>query len=281
MNSMDTSKLEEYAVAAAVVARRAGQRILEVYDRGFDVDTKQDGSPVTTADHLAHDLIVGELEQLDPGIPVLSEESSVGAFEQRRGWTQFWLIDPLDGTKEFISRRGEFTVNIALIQRCQPVLGVVHTPVQQLTHWAWAGGAAYKQRADERPGAIRARIYEGGKPTIVASRSHGRGNLEKYLAGVEKRHEGYELTSMGSALKICIVAEGRADVYPRLGPTSEWDTAAAHCVLTVAGGSVTDRHGEALMYNKESILNPWFVASGRGNEDWCSYLSGLDESDAD
>jgi len=281
MSTVVANALGDHAAAAVNIARKAGERILEIYDRGFDVETKADGSPLTTADRLAHELIVTELEKMDPDIPLLSEESPGEIFEQRRNWNRFWLIDPLDGTKEFVSRRGEFTVNIALIENGQPVLGVVHTPVQQLTHWAWAGGDALRQHGSGNPSAIRARIHEGGKPTIVASRSHGRGNLEKYLAGVEKKFGGYELTSMGSALKICIVAEGKADVYPRLGPTSEWDTAAAHCVLTAAGGSVNDQNGEPLRYNKESILNPWFIASGAGDENWCGFLPDPGESNPD
>jgi len=274
---LDTRELEGYAAAAVEISRQAGVRILEVYDRGFDVDTKSDGSPVTTADRMAHDLIIAELEKLTPDIPLLSEESPGGAFEQRREWARYWLIDPLDGTKEFVSRRGEFTVNIALIDDRRPVLGVVHTPVQQLTHWAWVGGAALRQHGTGSPRTISARTFEGGKPTVVASRSHGRGNLAKYLTGVEQRFGGYELTSMGSALKICIVAEGAADVYPRLGPTSEWDTAAAHCVLDVAGGAVNDPGGRPLLYSKESILNPWFIASGAGSVDWCGFLPDPDE----
>ena len=271
-----TRQLEEFADAVTGVARKAGACILEVYDRGFDVDTKQDGSPVTTADRLAHELIIEELNRLSPEIPVLSEESPVAEFDDRRGWTHYWLIDPLDGTREFINRRGEFTVNIALIGARQPVLGVVYTPVQDTVHWAWAGGGAFRQTGTRPPAAIRVKEYNGGIPTIVASRSHGKGNLEKFLASVKNKYGGYELTSMGSALKICIVAEGKADIYPRLGPTSEWDTAAAHCVLVVAGGRLTDRAGAPLLYNKESILNPWFMASGGGDEDWCQYLSGID-----
>jgi 3'(2'), 5'-bisphosphate nucleotidase len=276
MDISDPGLLEDYAGAVTGIARKAGARILEIYHRGFDVHTKQDGSPVTTADQLAHELIIAELNRLSPSIPVLSEESPPVEFDDRHSWPHYWLIDPLDGTKEFISRRGEFTVNIALISARQPVLGVVYTPVQELVHWAWDGGGAFRQTGKERPRTIRVREYDGGVPTVVASRSHGTENLEKFLASVEKKHGGYELTNMGSALKICIVAEGNADIYPRLGPTSEWDTAAAHCVLVAAGGSLTDRGGAQLLYNKESILNPWFMASGGGSENWCRHLAGID-----
>ena len=152
---------------------------------------------------------------------------------------------------------------------------MVYTPVQRLLHWAWRGGTACRQTGDDRPDTIQVKQFESGEPIVVASRSHGRDNLEKFLDSVKRTYGGYELTSMGSALKVCIVAEGRADVYPRLGPTSEWDTAAAHCVLVVAGGKLTDRYGEPLLYNKESVLNPWFIAQGSGDTNWYTHLQGL------
>ena len=277
MNIVNEHHLAQLTEAATTIARKAGERILEIYDHGFDVDTKTDGSPVTTADHLSHSLIVEELGKLNPAIPILSEESSQDVMEQRRTWQHYWLIDPLDGTKEFIGRRGEFTVNIALIHEQQPVIGVVYTPVQKLAHWGFKGGTAHRQVGDDPAEVIEVKEYRGGVPTIVASRSHGRGNLDKFLESVKRNYGSYELTSMGSALKICIVAEGRADVYPRLGPTSEWDTAAAHCVLLVAGGTLTDRDGHPLLYNKKSLLNPWFIASGRGDEDWSKHLANLSD----
>ena len=275
MDISDTKKLQHYTDAATSIARDAGIRILEIYDRGFDVHTKGDGSPVTTADHRSHELIVEKLKALTPDVPVLSEESSSEVVEQRHEWSCYWLIDPLDGTKEFISRHGEFTVNISLIHDNRPVIGVVYTPVQKLLHWAWLGGSAFRQQGDDQAQTIEVKEYRNGAPLVVASRSHGRGNLEIFLESVEQSYGAYELTSMGSALKICIVAEGKADVYPRLGPTSEWDTAAAHCVLVVAGGKITDCSGKPLLYNKDSLLNPWFIAYGRGQEDWSKHLAGL------
>ena len=275
MDISNIKKLQHYTEAVKSVARDAGARILEIYDRGFDVHTKGDGSPVTTADHHSHELIVEKLKALTPDVPILSEESSSEAIEHRRNWPYYWLIDPLDGTKEFISRHGEFTVNIALIHEKQPVIGVVYTPVQKLLHWAWLGGSAFRQQGDDLAETIEVKEYRTGAPIVVASRSHGRGNLEIFLDSVEQSYGGYELTSMGSALKICIVAEGKADVYPRLGPTSEWDTAAAHCVLGVAGGKITDCNGKPLLYNKESLLNPWFIACGRGQEDWSKHLANI------
>ena len=231
---------------------------------------------MTTADHRSHELIVKALNALTPDVPVLSEESPSEAIKHRRDWPYYWLIDPLDGTKEFISRHGEFTVNIALIHEKRPVIGVVYTPVQRLLYWAWLGGSAFRQQGDDQAKTIEAKEYRTGAPTVVASRSHGRGNLKIFLDSVELSYGGYELTSMGSALKICIVAEGKADVYPRLGPTSEWDTAAAHCVLVVAGGKITDCSGGPLLYSKESLLNPWFIACGRGREDWNKHLANIE-----
>jgi 3'(2'), 5'-bisphosphate nucleotidase len=259
------------------IAHRAGERILDIYERGFDVHTKADGTPLTTADRASHEIICRELAGLDGEVPVLSEESAAETSEDRENWRQFWLVDPLDGTREFVKRNGEFTVNIALIENHRPVLGVVHTPVKGLTHWSHAGGAAYRHNGDGEAKSIRVNQYRGGPPQVVASRSHGREALVQFLTRLKKREGGYDTISMGSALKICIVAEGRGDVYPRLGPTYEWDTAAAQCVLESAGGKLTDCRGVALRYNKKSLLNPWFIASGSGDYDWYSLLEGIEQ----
>ncbi len=250
------------------VAQEAGARILDIYERGFDVYTKSDGSPLTTADRASHDFIINELTNLDGEAPVLSEESAEECYRGRRGWKQFWLVDPIDGTREFVKRNGEFTVNIALVADRRPVLGVVHTPIKGLTHWAFEGGAAYCANGCGQPKIIRAREYHGGPAKVVASRSHARESLARFLARLERQEGGYHITNMGSALKICLIAEGRGDVYPRLGPTYEWDTAAAQCVLESAGGKLTDCTGAPLRYNKKSLLNPWFVAIGAGDYDW-------------
>ena len=260
------------------IARAAGDAILEIYERGFDVELKGDGSPLTAADRRAHELISKSLAALDPQLPVLSEESAAVAYETRRHWERFWLVDPLDGTKEFVKRNGEFTVNIALIERDRPVLGVVHTPVSYTTHWGWEGSAAYRRQGDAAAQPIAVRRDEG-VPTIVASRSHGRGVLKKFLERVERERGGYDIVSFGSALKICLVAEGKGDIYPRFGPTSEWDTAAAHCVLHAAGGRLTDCSGKVLRYNKPSILNPWFMALGDTRCDWYALAAGLEDED--
>lgn len=223
----------------AVIATDAGQRILEIYNGPFDVELKGDNSPLTQADRAAHELIVARLAALTPDIPVLSEESAKIDCAVRAGWTRFWLVDPLDGTREFIKRNNEFTVNIALIENGAPVLGVVQVPVTGVLYLGVKGQGAWKVENGQRR-AIRVRDYKGGRATVVASRSHRGEAVDKFLAQLETREGGYDTASLGSSLKLCMVAEGAADIYPRLGPTSEWDTAAAHCVVEAAGGQVTD-----------------------------------------
>ena len=254
------------------IATEAGRRILEVYERPFDVSRKDDGSPLTDADRVAHTLIVTRLAQLTPAIPILSEESALIEYRERAGWTRFWLVDPLDGTREFVNRNGEFTVNIAFIENAVPVLGVVVVPVSGVCYLAVRGQGAWKQQSGCGRIPIRVRVYRGGRATVVASRSHRGEVLERFLARLHAREGEFDTASLGSSLKLCLVAEGAADVYPRLGPTSEWDTAAAQCVVEAAGGRVTDLHGTALRYNKPDILNPWFLVTGGGDYDWRAAL---------
>ncbi|MBI3899519.1 MAG: 3'(2'),5'-bisphosphate nucleotidase CysQ [Gammaproteobacteria bacterium] len=255
--------------AVEQTALEAGRRILAVYAHEFGVTAKGDGSPVTAADDAAQAVIVERLTQLTPQIPILSEEAASVDYADRAGWTRFWLVDPLDGTKEFISRNGEFTVNIALIEHGEPVLGVVHVPVNGVTYLACRGFGAFKRQGAGAPIAIRAQHYDGRRPRVVASRSHADASLQDYLTRVGE----HDLVSMGSSLKFCLVAEGMADVYPRLGPTMEWDTGAAQCIVEVAGGRVVDPDGAPLRYNKPSLRNPWLIASGAGGYDWNRYLA--------
>ncbi len=262
-----------YLGQAKAIAEDAGERILSVYQRRFTVSEKQDGSPLTEADHAAHALITARLRALTPDIPVLSEESAAVGYEERAAWTRLWLVDPLDGTKEFVKRNDEFTVNIALIENCQPVLGVVLAPALRVVYWACRGQGAFKQASGGAHQPIHARRYAGGKATVAVSRSHPGERLAGFLQSVARRQGPPETLAMGSALKMCLVAEGMVDVYARFGPTSEWDTAAAQCVVAQAGGRLTDFEGHALAYNKPSLLNPWFVASGAGDYDWVSHLN--------
>jgi len=257
------------------VAVAAGREILQVYQNPFSVDYKEDGSLLTVADQRAHRYILDELGKLTPNIPVLSEESGREVFAARRQWNRFWLVDPLDGTRQFVERNGEFTVNIALIDNGSSILGVVHTQLKNISHYAALGVGAFRSDRDSIGHAIRTRTRGTGKTTMVTSRSHSGTRVERFRQNLENQVGEVELISMGSSLKICLVAEGLADIYPRLAPTSEWDTAAAHCVLDVAGGSMIDVHGNRLRYNKADILNPWFLAYGDKSVDWTKYLEKI------
>jgi len=267
--SIDQKTLANYLEPVRELARQAGQEILNVYHGDFEVESKSDGSPLTVADQAAHHTIVNGLTMLTPNVPVLSEEDSDITYEQRENWEQFWLVDPLDGTREFVNHNGEFTVNIAFIDKHQPVLGVVHVPVSGVTYFACKGVGAFKQEANQTADSITVSHYRGGTARIVGSRSHAGDALKKFIAAVGDA----ETISMGSSLKLCLVAEGAADVYPRLGPTSEWDTAAAQAIVEVAGGKVADVDNVPLRYNKENILNPWFIVSD-GVTNWTQYLHG-------
>jgi len=258
------------------IAQDAGELILQVYREEFDVEIKGDGTPLTIADQRSHNLICQRLAELTPDIPILSEESGKISFEERRNWNIYWLVDPLDGTKEFVKKSGEFTVNIALLIENIPVIGVVHTPVKEWTHWGIYGGGAWKQVGTEAAQAISAKPYSGGTATVVASKSHGQEKLELFLSNLEQKEGAYNVENMGSALKICLVAEGLGDIYPRLGLTSEWDTASADIVIREAGGKIIQPNGDDVIYNKENVLNPYFLAIGKGDYDWLSLLEGID-----
>jgi 3'(2'), 5'-bisphosphate nucleotidase len=251
------------------IARRAGEAIMVVYAQVIEVQHKLDNSPLTQADLAAHDIIETGLAALTPELPVLSEESAVIPFATRRQWSSYWLVDPLDGTREFIKRNGEFTVNIALVENHKPVMGVVYAPALNLLFYATAGEGAYRQIGSKAAQPIHARTFDSTQVTVAGSRSHAGEELLRFL----DRMGAHLLISMGSSLKICLVAEGRADVYPRLGLTSEWDTAAAQCVLEESGGRLIDLKGAPFRYNlKESLLNPHFFAVGAGEHHWSQYL---------
>lgn len=251
------------------LAREAGDAIMAVYAEAFDVQRKHDNSPLTAADLAAHHIIQGGLERLQPNYPVISEESAAIPFDTRRQWTTYWLVDPLDGTREFIKRNGEFTVNIALIHDHEPVLGVVFAPALGLLFHAVRGNGAWRRLGTGQPRRILSRRFDATRVTVAGSRSHGDERLLAFL----QRIGPHMLVSMGSSLKICLVAEGRADLYPRLGLTSEWDTAAAQCVLEEAGGALIDTRRRTIRYNtKDSLLNPEFFACGAAPPDWSVHL---------
>jgi len=263
---MQLEKLIEPVVA---LAAEAGQAILKVYATDFDVQEKSDESPLTQADLASHRSIVAGLARLTPDIPIISEEEGLPPFEIRSQWLRYWLIDPLDGTKEFVSRNGEFTVNIALVDAHRPVLGVVHVPVQQKTYVGCEGRGAELREGNGAPEPIRVVTQSRQPVRVVGSRSHRGASLDAYLDRLGET----DLVPMGSSLKFCVVAEGHADIYPRLGPTSEWDTAAAQAVVEQAGGRVLQLDGKPLAYNeKEEILNPFFMVVGPADKDWLALL---------
>jgi 3'(2'), 5'-bisphosphate nucleotidase len=237
----------------------------------LDVQTKSDASPLTAADLAAHRIIAAGLAALRPEWPVVSEEGAQLAFEERRHWRRFWLVDPLDGTREFLSGNGEYTVNIALIEDGAPRLGVVLAPATGLEYSGLAGGGAWRARGGAAREAIRVagRLPGGAALRLVGSRSHRGDSLDALLARIGP----HEFVAMGSSLKFCVLAEGGADVYPRLGPTSEWDTAAGHAVLLGAGGRVMRLDGTPLRYNAhDGWLNPDFIACGDAEADWPRWL---------
>ena len=259
------------------IAQSAGQEILAVYNKtgNIDVTVKDDNSPLTEADQRANKVIVTRLTEAAPGIPVLSEESEQLDYSVRSCWDRYWLVDPLDGTKEFIKRNGEFTVNIALIDRGRPLLGVVHVPVTGVTYRGLCGVGAGKTE-NGTDSAIHCRRITPGQNSlkVVASRSHRAPELDDLLDRMRSQFSELELVSMGSSLKICLVASGEADIYPRLGPTCEWDTAAAHAVLLAAGGSLVDPQFNELRYNsKAELLNPHFTAIADGDFPWQQFFS--------
>ena len=277
---MNTRTLPHQAEQAVAIAEAAGRVILEIYAHGFDVQAKADDSPLTTADNAAHALIAERLQALTPDIPVVSEEGGLPDYAERRGWPTYWLVDPLDGTREFVKRNGEFTVNIALIEHGRPVIGVVHAPVLECTWEAvhrpardgeTALGWARRRDADGQR-AIQTRHAPDTDLTLVVSRSHRHPQVEALL----ERLPSYQTRSMGSSIKFCLVAEGEADCYPRFGPTSECDSAAAQCVVEAAGGAVIRPDGTPLRYNtKASVLNPNFVVIGDPQWPWAEALDGL------
>jgi 3'(2'), 5'-bisphosphate nucleotidase len=267
--------LTELIQIMSTVARDAGAAILQVYgDEDFGVQTKADDSPLTRADLAAHDIIVEGLQQWAPGIPVLSEESDDISFVERSSWDRYFLVDPLDGTKEFIKRNGEFTVNIALIEKGVPIKGVVFVPVKDVMYTGDQQEKIATVTREGETGSIRVRRLDRASLTVVASRRHGGEALEACLYVLRDNFASIDTVNMGSSLKLCLIAEGEADLYPRLAPTSEWDTAAAQAVVEAAGGKVVDVELKELRYNtKDNILNPFFYVIGDTEFDWNAVLS--------
>jgi 3'(2'), 5'-bisphosphate nucleotidase len=281
---MNDQKLLWAAINAAI---DAGQAIMAVYQTDFNVIKKEDESPLTLADQRSHNIISNSLSPYK--IPILSEEGKSIAFKIRKEWKRLWVVDPLDGTKEFVKRNDEFTVNIALVEDQYPVMGIIYLPVKDVLYFAEGKSGAYRlDEAQTIINGIKAKVaekYSGfhsilttksqrlplrdlSSPhyTIVGSRSHATSELEEYVNQKKKELGHVQFISAGSSLKICLVAEGRANIYPRLGPTMEWDTAAGHAIVDIAGAQMTEyKTGKPLIYNKENLLNPWFVVEWKPN----------------
>lgn len=260
------------------IAAEAGAAISDVYHTAFEVSYKEDRSPLTMADQRSHAIILSRLTELSPRLPVLSEEGRDIPYKERKRWEYFWLVDPLDGTKEFVKRNGEFTVNIALIHGNKPVAGMIYIPEKKTYYFAAEGLGAYKLVSDNtnlprlsyndllkesQRLSAGSRIQQGGRPlTIIGSRSHASKEFEEFVKAMKQKYPDVAILSAGSSLKFCLVAEGMADVYPRFGPTMEWDTAAGQCIVEESGGVVVDMSRKRLTYNKESLLNTDFIVCG-------------------
>ena len=244
------------------VARDAGSCIMDIYNSEFDVTYKSDRSPLTEADRAANLKIMNFLDASYPNIPIISEENKEVAYKDRSDWDEFWLVDPLDGTKEFINRNGEFTVNIALIRKGDPVLGVVYQPAKDILYFAEQGSGSFKKGPASEPVKIVNDVHymDLNEVKVVASRSHLTEEVNEFVQGLERIGKKVNMVSVGSSLKLCLVAEGAANVYPRFGPTMEWDTGAAQAVVMESGRKVLNREtNDILKYNKVSLMNPWFI----------------------
>jgi 3'(2'), 5'-bisphosphate nucleotidase len=271
MNSKEYSEHPEQLLQpVTAIALRACEAVLEIYNSDFAIEHKDDDTPLTAADLASHHSICKDLEGLTPGIPILSEESDSLPYTARQSWDTYWLVDPLDGTREFVKRNGEFTVNIALIHKHRPVLGAVYVPVSKSGFFASIGKGAYRVDNGETPVRIHTRPASPNHLTVAGSRTHGNDLQQRFI---DSLGPGTKTVTIGSSIKFCLVAEGKIDIYPRFGPTSEWDTAAAQCIVEEAGGMVTDTRFRPLQYNtKESLLNPHFLVIGDKQFDWKRYL---------
>ena len=240
------------------ISKEDGETILKVYNSDFDYKIKEDSSPLTEADKISHQIIINQIRALTPDIPIISEEDSDSSFQIRSKWKIYWLIDPLDGTKEFIKKNGEFTVNIALIKNNTPILGVIHIPVSNETYWGSKLDGSFHQKEYQKPQRINVSDCRKDSIRILTSRSHP----DKILNSILTELDDYQIIKKGSSLKFCFIASGRADLYIRLGPTSEWDTGAGEAIVRFAGGYTSTIDGKSITYNlKESILNPNFMVS--------------------
>ncbi len=244
------------------LASEAGKAIMEIYSHAFEVTHKSDDSPLTLADMASNNIIVAGLTERYPHIPIISEETKQTDYVVRKNWDTYWLIDPLDGTKEFVKRNGEFTINIALIYQRQPIIGLVYVPAQELAYYALKGEGSFKLVKGESPIRLAISPIQPGEPILTfASRSHRNQATDDFIETIAQQYGPVTVVGAGSALKFCLVAEGKAHFYPRFSPCMEWDTAAGHLVATEAGAKVMQPDGSPLLYNKEDLLSPSFIVS--------------------
>lgn len=264
-------ELQHICIDINNIAIQAGKIINQYFNSNYEIIIKEDQSPVTTADIEASEYIVDKLKKLTPDIPVLSEESASFSYTERKSWTTFWLIDPLDGTRDFIKNKPGFSVNISLIHKHRSVLGVIYLPVDDCLYFASENNGAFKDELVTSPVPIKVSDKVAPIIRVCASSTHPGKLLQGFLAKLPK----HQLISIGSSIKSCKVAEGSADIYPRFGPTWEWDTAAAQCIVEQAGGQLTNLEFKALQYNKPSLLNPPFFVCGDADFDWAHYINNL------
>lgn len=247
------------------IAKEAGNEIMKIYQQDFNIEFKKDCSPLTKADLISNEIITNRLKNLYPDIPILSEENESVPYDIRKNWEYFWLIDPLDGTKEFVKKNGEFTVNIALIYKNVPVLGVIYAPVLNLVYYAQKERGAFKQEENKNP--QRLPIYnhtDNGTLKVIVSKSHYNQKTKDFVNNLKNQYKKtIKFIRIGSSLKLCLIAEGKAALYPRLAPTMEWDIAAGQTIVEQAGGEIVEFKTQTpLKYNKQNLLNPWFVTKG-------------------
>ena len=260
------------------IGEEAGSRILEIYHRPFEVERKTDGSPVTLADRLANEFIVSELAALDRNIPVLTEESDAADYLERKEWSEFWLVDPLDGTRSFTSKKGQFTVNIAFIRDRKPVLGMVHAPLNGCTYLGNAQTKTAWKVVEKETQALHTRPKIDSQLQVLASMSHRTPADESFLSSLEGDFPSMKCVTDSSSLKFCVIAEGKADLYSRFQHTYEWDIGAAHAILNAAGGEIFQMDGTPFRYNKAELLNDSFLAVGDTSNSWVKYLMKLADS---
>jgi len=256
LNKIDIQKVN-------YIAKKAGEKIMQIYQHDFNVNYKKDNSPLTKADIKSNEIITEGLKELYPEIPILSEESKNVSYDIRKDWEYFWLIDPLDGTKEFVKKNGEFTVNIALIHKDTPVLGVIYAPAIEILYFGQKDQGAFKQKKNEKPQKLP--IYKHTNDNtlkVIVSKSHYTPETEDFINHLKNKYKKtIEFIHIGSSLKLCLIAEGKSDIYPRLAPSMEWDIAAGQAMVEQAGGKIVEYKTQAtLRYNKQNLLNPWFIS---------------------